>query len=60
MIQDEPAGPEYKQLVKDQKELYTKKDKTDEEIEHLNTLTVRLRSYKSKLIHGNGRSDLHG
>ena len=56
--QDEPAGPEYKQLVKDQKELYTKKDKTDEEIEHLNTLTVLLRSYKSKLIHGNGRSDL--
>jgi DNA-directed RNA polymerase len=56
--QNEPAGPEYKQLVKDQKELYTKKDKTDEEIEHLNTLTVLLRSYKSKLIHGNGRSDL--
>ena len=52
------AGPEYKQLVKDQKELYTKKDKTDEEIEELNNLTVELKSFKSKLIYGNGRDKL--
>jgi DNA-directed RNA polymerase len=52
------AGPEYKQLVKDQKELYTKKDKTDEEIEELNSLTVDLKSFKSKLIYGNGSDKL--
>jgi len=53
-----PAGPDYKQLVKDQKALYTKKDKSDEDIELLNELTVTLRSYQSKLVHGNGRSEL--
>jgi len=55
---DNPAGPDYKQLVKDQKDLYTKKDKTDEEIEELNRLTVLMKTYKSKLIHGNGRDKI--
>tara|TARA_R100000458_G_C8159021_1_gene163834 strand:- start:39 stop:734 length:696 start_codon:yes stop_codon:yes gene_type:complete len=55
---DNPAGPDYKQLVKDQKALYTKKDKTDEEIEELNRLTVLMKTYKSKLIHGNGRDKI--
>jgi DNA-directed RNA polymerase len=53
-----PAGPEHKELVKVQKALYTKKDKTDEEIEELNRLTVELKSYQSRLIHGNGKDKL--
>ena len=51
----EAVGPEYKELVKTQKALYTKKDKSDEEIEELNSLTVELKSYESRLIHGNGK-----
>lgn len=54
----EAVGPEYKELVKTQKALYTKKDKSDEEIEELNSLTVELKSYESRLIHGNGKDSI--
>ena len=50
----EPAGKEYTNLVKTQRELYTKEDKTDEELERLNDLTIQVRSYESRLVHGNG------
>ena len=50
----EPAGRVYKEIVKEQKELYIKKDKTDEELEELNDLTVAIRSYENRLVYGNG------
>lgn len=54
----EPAGDEYKQIVKKQKQLYTKKGKTDEELEELNELTVAMREYESRLVYGNGMDKL--
>ena len=54
----EPAGDEYKQIVKQQKELYSKKDKTDEELETLSDLTAAMQSYTSTLIYGNGADRL--
>ena len=53
-----PAGDEYKQIIKQQKELYSKKDKTDEELEELNDLTVAMQTYESRLVYGNGRDRL--
>ena len=50
----EPAGAEYKELVKEQKELYTKQDKTDEELEQLNDLMIQMRSYEFRKIYGVG------
>ena len=52
------AGDGYKSLASKQKELYTKKDKTDEELEELNDLTVQLRSYENRLVYGNGSDRL--
>lgn len=52
------AGAEYTTIVKRQKELYTKEDKTDEELEELNDLTVAMQSYVSHLVHGNGSDRL--
>ncbi len=54
----DPVGAHYKELIKNQKELYVKKDKTDEELEELNNLTVELRSYESRLVYGNGSVSL--
>ena len=53
-----PAGKEYQKLRKKQSELYTKEDKTDEELEELNELTKTLHSYESRLVYGNGRDRL--
>ena len=53
-----PVGDEYKEIVKNQKELYRKKDKTEEELEELNNLTVSMKSYESKLVYGNGKDRL--
>lgn len=52
------AGSEYDNIVKRQKELYTKPGKTDEELEELNDLTVSLNSYESRLVRGNGSDRL--
>lgn len=53
-----PAGDEYKAIVKRQKELYSKKDKTDEELEELNDVTVAMQAYESRLVYGNGSDRL--
>ncbi len=49
-----PGDVEYKKLVKEFKTLYIKKDKTDEDLEDLNSLVKRMSSYDSRLVYGNG------
>ena len=53
-----PVGPEYKELLTRQKELYVKKDKTDEELEELSDLTNQLSAYESRLVEGNGSKEI--
>ena len=48
------AGPEYKELRKEIKELFTKKDKDEGDLERLNELVIAVNEYESELVYGNG------
>lgn len=50
----EPAGKEYTEIILRQKELYIKKDKSNEELEELSKLVQSISSYESRKIYGNG------
>ena len=54
----EIAGKEYSDVIARQKELYIKKDKTDEELEELSKLVQFINSYESRLVYGNGKDKL--
>ena len=51
----EPAGPEFNELKKKAKDLYLKKDRTEEDLIELNEIVKELHSYKVELIYGNGK-----
>ena len=50
----EPAGAEYKTIVARQKELYVKKDKSEDELLELSNVTKAMQAYESKLTYGEG------
>ena len=50
----EAPGKEYREAVARMKELYTTKDKTDEDLEELNDLVQYVQGYKSHIVYGNG------
>ena len=52
---DKPAGEEYSKLNKEIKELWSKKDKSDDDLYELNTLVKKAQEYESRLVYGNGK-----
>ena len=52
------AGKEYKELTEEVKELYFKKDKSEEDLTRLNELAKKRQEYKSTLVYGNGKSQI--
>ena len=51
---DAPAAEEYASLQKEIKKLWTTKDKTDEQLDELDSLVKEANSYESRLVYGNG------
>ena len=49
-----PAGAEFTNLKKEVRELWMKKEKTEEDIEEIDRIVKELNSYESKLVYGNG------
>ena len=50
-----PAGKEFDNLKKEVRELWMKKEKTEEDIEEIDRIVKELNSYESKLVYGNGK-----